>query len=131
MPAALVRLQRIRAARPPAASLALARGFLGRRQIDYLAQVREAPGLVGNRHGLDEVVLKARLDGGLHFLDAPDQGFDDAAGGRIQEGDGRAGSGGIAGRTYLVEIAVGNHPENRRVLDVDVAAEGSGEPDTI
>ncbi len=75
----LVRLQRIHAARPPAASLALARGFLGRREIDYPAQVRIAGGLVRDRHGLDEVVLKARLDGSLHFLDAPDQGFDDAA----------------------------------------------------
>jgi len=86
---------------------------------------------VGDRHGFDEVVLEARFDRRLHFFDSPDQGFDDAARGGIQERDARAGAGGIAGRAHLAQIAVGNHAENHRVLDVDVAAERAGEADAI
>ena len=84
-----------------------------------------------NRHRLDEVMLKARLDRGLDLLDAPHQGLDDAARGRIEQRDARAGAGGIARRAHLRQIAVGKHAEDRRVLDVDVAAEGAGEADAI
>ncbi len=57
--------------------------------------------------------------------------FDHRTRGRIEQRDARAGAGGIAGRAHLAQIAVGNHAENHRVLDVDVAAERAGETDAI
>ena len=97
-PRELLRFQRIRPARAAAACFALAGRFLRRRQFHDLAQIGVIGRLVRNRHGLDEVVLKARFDRRFDFFDAPDQGLDDPACGGIEERDARAGTGGVAGR---------------------------------
>ena len=46
------------------------------RQGDDSGQVRERRGLVREGHRLDEMLLEARLDGGLDLLDPPDDRFD-------------------------------------------------------
>src|SRR6202030_1360297 len=45
--------------------------------------------------------------------------------------DTRTGSGSIARRAYLRQVAVRYHAQNHRVLDVDVTAERTGKPDAI
>ena len=83
------------------------------------------------RHRLDEVLLEARLDRGLDLLDAPDDPLDLAPRRARQQGDQRAGPGRIPGRADVVEVAVGDEPEDHRVERVDLAAEGAGEPDLV
>ncbi len=87
--------------------------------------------LVRNGHGLDEVLLKTRLDCGLHLFNAPDQILNTNARGAIQQRNSCPGSGRIARRTHLLKIAIGNHAENHRVLDIDVAAERARETNAI
>ena len=41
------------------------------------------------------------------------------------------GAGGVARRAHVLQVAVGQHAEHRRVLDVDVAAECAGETDAV
>ena len=82
-------------------------------------------------HRLDEVLLEARLDGGLDLLDAPDDALDLGPCRARQERDERTGPGRVAGRPDVGEIAVGDQPEDHRVGRVDLAAEGTGEPDLV
>ena len=49
----------------------------------------------------------------------------------VEQRDARAGAGGIAGRLHLLQRAIGDQAEDHRVLDVDMAAEGAGEPDAV
>ena len=49
----------------------------------------------------------------------------------VEEGDARAGAGGVAGGADMVERAVGDQAEDHRVFHVDVAAEGAGEHDAV
>src|ERR1039458_3828397 len=126
-----VRLDRFGAARPAAASLALADGFLRCGQLHHAAQVSVVGTLVRNRHGLNEVMLEARLDGGLHLFDAPDQRFDGRPAGRLEQRDAGTGAGGIARGAHLAQVAVRNHAEDGRVLDVDVTAECARQADAI
>ena len=74
---------------------------------------------------------KTGLDRGFHFFDAPNQILDDGAGSAIQQRDACAGSGSVAGRTHLLEVAIGNHAENGRVLDIDMAAECTRETNAM
>jgi hypothetical protein len=78
-------------------------GFDGlvRRQAHGLRQFGEARGLVGEGHGLDEVLLELRLDGGFDLLDAAHHLLDVVARGHVDERDARAGSRRIAGRLHL------------------------------
>ena len=101
------------------------RGPLG--QAHRLAQPRVRSGQMRDRHRFDEVLLEARLDGRLDLLDAPHERFDVAARAVVEQRDAGAGAGRVAGGADAVEVAIGNHAEHHRVLDVDVAAEGAGE----
>ena len=86
---------------------------------------------MGERHRLDEVLLEARLDGGLDLLDLADDAFDLDAGRARQQRDQRAGPGRIPGRCHVGEIAIGDEPEDHRVGRVDLAPERAGEPDLV
>ena len=101
------------------------------RQRHHRAEVRERGRLVRERHRLDEVLLEARLDGGLDLLDAPDDAFDLGPRGARQQGDQRAGPGRVAGRADVGEVAVGDEPEDHRVDRVDLAAERAGQADLV
>ncbi len=89
-------------------------------------------GLVRNRHGLDEMLLEARLDRGLHFLDAPapmsSMTRREVASSSAMRAPVPAA---LPAERTCAQVAVGNHAENHRVLDVDVAAERAGETDAI
>ena len=82
-------------------------------------------------HGFDEKFLEARLDGGFDFLHATHQLLDLGARALVQQGDARAGAGGVAGRADLAELAVGNHAQHHGVLDVDMAAKGASQADAL
>ena len=82
-------------------------------------------------HGLHEVLLKARLDRGFDFLHPSHQLFDFRARAVVQQRNARAGAGRIARRGDLRQIAVGNHAEHHRVLDVDMTAEGARKADPV
>ena len=66
------RRRSLRASATPAAEVGVARSG----KVDDGRQVREGGGLVGEGHRLDEVLLEARLDGGLDLLDASDDALD-------------------------------------------------------
>ena len=83
------------------------------------------------RHRLDEVLLEARLDRGLDLLDPADDALDLGPRRAGQQGDERAGPGGVAGRSDAGQVAVGDQPEDHRVGRVDLAAERAGEPDLV
>ena len=60
-------------------------------------QVGEGFGRVRDGGRIDEMFLKARLDGGFDFVDMFDSVLDGIAGGNIAQGDPRASACGIAG----------------------------------
>ena len=82
-------------------------------------------------HGVDEVLLEARLDRGLDLLDSSDDRLDLPLRRARQERDQRARPGGVAGRPDVGQVAVGDQPEDHRVERVDLAAERAGEPDLL
>ena len=84
-----------------------------------------------NRHSLDEELLKARLDGGLHLLDTTHDLFDLGAGGPIQERDPGTRPGGVPGCGDSLGIAVRHEAEHERVDRVDVCPERACEADAI
>ena len=87
--------------------------------------------VVRDRHRIDEVLLEARLDGGLDLLDAPHDLLDLGAGGAVQERDPGTGAGGVPGGSDLLGIAVRDQAEHERVDRVDVRPERAGEPDAV
>jgi hypothetical protein len=86
---------------------------------------------VGERHRLDEVLLKARLDGGLDLLDGPDDLLDLASRGSRQERDQGACPRRVSGGLDVGQVGVGDEAEDHRVERVDLAAERAGEPDLV
>src|SRR3546814_5191734 len=79
----------------------------------------------------DLVGLELRLHRGLDLLDLADDLLDLVARALVQQGDARAGAGGVAGRVDVLQRAVGNHAQQHGVLGVDVAAEGAGQHDLL
>src|SRR5580658_8349340 len=102
------------------------RGHLHRRQRYGLPQQRVRLARVRNAHRFDEMRLELRFDRGFDLFHAPHQLLDGMARLAVKEGNARAGTGGIAGGQHLGEVAVRDHAENHRVLDIDVAAERTG-----
>ncbi len=97
----------------------------------HVAQPRVRRRQMRDRHRLDEEFLEARFDRGLDLLDPPHELLDHRARATVEQRDPRAGARGVAGGADAFERAVGNHAEHHRVLDVDMAAEGAGEPDAV
>jgi len=79
-------------------------------------EVRERRCRVRDRVGGDEMLLKARGDGGLYFLDAPHQPLDPVAQRPVAKRHARAVSRRVAGAADLVERRVRDHPQHHRVL---------------
>ena len=113
------------------AAAAAARGVGVEADVGQRAEVREGGGRVRDGVGGDEMLLEARLDGGLDLVDAGDERLDLAAGGDVEERDAGAGAGGVAGGGDAGEVAVGDHAEDHGVARRDVRAEGAGEHDAV
>ena len=107
------------------------RAWLRHWQRHHSAQIWIGRTVVRDRHCLDELGLEFRLDRRLYLLDPPHQRFDQAARPPVKESDPRARAGSIPGRAHLIEIAVRQHAEHRRVFDVDMATEGTCQPNAI
>src|SRR6187551_3891187 len=82
-------------------------------------------------HRVDEVLLEARLDGGLDFLDRADDGLDLLACRAVEEGDARAGACGVSGGRDAGRVAVRHQSENERMHGVDVGAERARKPHAV
>jgi hypothetical protein len=101
------------------------------RQFHDALEIGRRRGSMGDRHGLDEMLLEARLDGGLDLLDATDDALDLPPCRAGQQRDQRSCAGSVAGRPDPSEIAVGDQPEDHGVEGVDLASERPGEPDLV
>src|SRR5262245_40286230 len=77
------------------------------------------------------MVLKQRLDRGLDLFDPAHHLLDLVAPFNVEERDASAGPSGVAGRLHLVERAVGYEAQHHGIGGIDMAAEGSGEPDRV
>ena len=77
---------------------------------------------MGNRHRLDEVLPKARLDRGLDLLDATRHVFDPYARSLVEQRDTHSCAGGIAGRSHVLQRAVRHDTEHHGVLDTAAPA---------
>src|SRR3954470_12144051 len=82
-------------------------------------------------HGADEVFLEPRLGRRLDLLDAADDVLDLVASRAVEQGDARAGAGGVARAGDVLGLAVGNQDEHPRVNGIDVGAERTGQPDPV
>ena len=93
--------------------------------------MRVGTGFVRNRHGFDEVLLEFRLHRGLDLLHLLHHPGDLGPGFHVEQGDPGPCSRCVPGRPDLGQVAIGNHPQDHGVFDVDMAAEGPRQGDAV
>ncbi len=84
-----------------------------------------------NGHGFNKKFLESWLHRRLDFLDPAHQVFNDFARAFVQQGNARAGTGGVPRRTHVTQNAIGNHAQHHGVFHVDMAAKSTGQADAI
>ena len=82
-------------------------------------------------HGFNKKFLKARLHCCLYFLDPTHQLLDLLAGTLVEQGNAGTRTSRIASRTHLAEIAIRDHAKHHRILDINMAAKGTRQPDAV
>ena len=86
---------------------------------------------MGNRHRFNKMLLETRLYGGLDFFDTTDFPLDLSSSILIYQGNMGATTCRVTRRCHAIEFAVGNQTQHHGVLDIDVRAKSSGQPDAI
>ena len=84
-----------------------------------------------DRIRVDEMLLKARLDGGFHLVNPVHRFLDGRARRLVAQRNPRARAGGVPGRGNMVKGGIRDHPQHHRMFRADMRAKGPSQNHTV